>query len=239
MYYVYMYFDPENHKLHENQYFSSDLDPMYVGKGLGKRYQKHLKYNKDNPLFNDRIKYLQEKNIDIPISIVFQSEIEKDVFEVEELLIELLGRRLAGTGPLYNITKGGAGGYTPSEETRKKIGIGNRGKSVSEETKIKMSVSAKGKPKSAEQKRKISESLKGNIPWNKGKTKIYSEETIEKMQNKIFSDESRKKMSLAQKGKVQTEEHKRKNSESNKGRVVSDETRRKMSEARKNYWESK
>ena len=43
-------------------------------------------------------------------------------------------------------------------------GEGRNGSSVSEETK-----------------KKISETLKGNIPWNKGKTNIYSEETKKKI----------------------------------------------------------
>ena len=39
----------------------------------------------------------------------------------------------------------------------------------------------KYKPYSEEAKQKISNSLNGNIPWNKGKTNVYSEETRKKM----------------------------------------------------------
>lgn len=38
-----------------------------------------------------------------------------------------------------------------------------------------------GKKRSAETKRKVSNSLKGHTPWNKGKTGVYSKETLQKM----------------------------------------------------------
>ena len=61
---------------------------------------------------------------------------------------------------------------------------------------------------------------KGISAWNKGKTDIYSEET-------------KKKLSEANKGKHLLEETKRKISESRKGRHFSEETKRKMSESHK------
>ena len=79
----------------------------------------------------------------------------------------------------------------------------------------------------------------GHTPWNKGKTNVYTEETLEKMRNKIFTEESRQKMSNSQRGKKQSEETKKKNSEANKGRIMSEETKKKMSESRKEYWKNK
>ena len=61
-----------------------------------------------------------------------------------------------------------------------------------------------------ETKKKISETLKGNIPWNKGKTNIYSEEW-------------RKKQRDAHKGKAPW----------NKGKQWSEECKQKMSETKK------
>ena len=50
-------------------------------------------------------------------------------------------------------------------------------------------------------RRKISEGQKGSIPWNKGKTNVYSEETRLKMsearKGKKHSEETKKKMSMA------------------------------------------
>jgi hypothetical protein len=66
---------------------------------------------------------------------------------------------------------------------------------------------------------------------------IPSEETKRKLSeaNKghTVSKETRKKISEASKGKTHSEEHKRKLSEVNKGHTVSEETKRKLSEAHK------
>lgn len=50
-------------------------------------------------------------------------------------------------GRSYNITNGGDGhlGYIPSEETRRKLGNGRRGKPISEEHKLKLSKALKGR----------------------------------------------------------------------------------------------
>ena len=55
---------------------------------------------------------------------------------------------------------------------------------------------------------------KGNIPWNKGKIGVYSEETRQKMseahKGKHPSEETIRKRSIALKGKKRSEEVKRK-----------------------------
>ena len=63
----------------------------------------------------------------------------------------------------YNCTLGGEGslGYVPTEETRRKQGEANKGKTP-----------WKGKHHTEESKRKNSESHKGKTPWNKGKTGV-------------------------------------------------------------------
>jgi len=50
---------------------------------------------------------------------------------------------------------------------------------------------------------------------------------------RFHSEETRKKMAVAQRGKVVTEEARRKSSETQKGRLIKEEVRRKMSEAHK------
>jgi hypothetical protein len=64
------------------------------------------------------------------------------------------------------------------------------------------------KPKiilSAEHRRNISIANKGRVAWNKGKTGIYSEETLQKIRNarkkQVFSKEAIRKRSLAYSGK--------------------------------------
>ena len=81
-----------------------------------------------------------------------------------------------------------------------------------------------------EARQKMSESLKGKIPWNKGKTGCYSEETKQKMskvrKGKPKSDEHRKHMSVALKGQ----------NNPMYGKKHSDETKHKMSEVAKRRW---
>jgi hypothetical protein len=53
------------------------------------------------------------------------------------------------------------------------------------------------------------------------------------------SEETRAKMSAAQKGKKMSDLQKEKISATLKGRVMSEETKKKMSESRKKLWEQK
>lgn len=136
-------------------------------------------------------------------------------------------------GNLYNLapTAGSQFGWQPTEETKRKISEAkkgrtiqkppprteehrmnlskaNSGKAASEETRRKMSEAHKGQGVGREMpdevKRKIAESQKGKVPWNKGKTGVYSEETLFRMsrQGSSPSEESRQKMSDSHKGQV-------------------------------------
>ena len=80
----------------------------------------------------------------------------------------------------------------------------------------KTSENRKGTSHSILSKQKMSKAKKGKPSWNKGKTGIYSIETL-------------KKMSLCKQGKKLTKNHKLNISKSNKGRIVSNGTKRKIS----------
>lgn len=98
--------------------------------------------------------------------------------------------------------------------------------------------------KAREDARKASSELqKGRIPWNKGKTGIYSEETLaairEARARQVCTDETRAKMSKSHTGKHHlTEDGKRRCREANLNKVVSEETRQKQRERQKAYWAS-
>lgn len=95
----------------------------------------------------------------------------------------------------------------------------------------------------------ISEALMGRIVWNKGKTGIYSKETLKKMSKarmgKKLSEETKKKLSESLVGRKFSEEHKRKMGEAQKGNKKflgfhhSEETKKKISEANKGGTRSK
>lgn len=103
----------------------------------------------------------------------------------------------------------------------------------------------KGHHHSDEAKKKISETKKGSMPWNKGKTGIYSEETKRKIgdstRGKQRNPEAVRKTAEANKGKHHTEEYKKRMSDFRKrnptsgmtGKHHSEETKKKMSEIHK------
>ena len=145
-----------------------------------------------------------------------------------------------------------------SPDTRRKISEANKGKpsprkgvKLSPEARRQMSERQKGKRKgqenhfygkkhTVESKQQMSESLKGRVPWNKGKTGVYSEETRRQISEtlkgennpqwgKSKSPETRRRISAAQKGREG-----RKGAENSfYGKKHSEESRRKMSESQK------
>lgn len=123
-----------------------------------------------------------------------------------------------------------------SKESKKKMSNSLKGKKFSEEHKEKISKSLKGKPKSEEHKSK----LRGENNGMYGKH--HSEEARKKMSkawdyDKIFTEETRKKISEANKGKHHSEDAKRKMAKAHKGKKMTKETKNKMSEIHKGrHW---
>lgn len=159
---------------------NADGVPFYIGKGKGKRAHNTKKRPKE-------FKEIYERGgCFVEIVDYFIHESQAHAFEVE--LISLYGRRDMG-GLLVNKTDGGEGtaGWSPSAETRAKIGkalLGNTrrlGIPHTAEVRDKMSASLIGRPKSAETRFKMSVSSIGNT----------------RCVGRILSDETRAKMSMA------------------------------------------
>jgi len=124
-----------------------------------------------------------------------------------------------------------SGVYVKTEEHKRKISEAKKGRKLplfTEEHKMKISNALKGKPKSEEHKRRIKE---------KRKCQIFTEETRRKMSESMmgkknhnwgnhYSEEIKQKMR-----NPKSEEHKRKLSEANKGKHLTEETRRRMSKS--------
>jgi hypothetical protein len=163
--------------------------------------------------------------------IIDQAETEEELAEKEIYWISFYQSMNPQRG--YNMSEGGTGGDTWS--------------SLSQERKAE--AISKRPPMSDETRKKVSDSLKerykiqphhslGGTSWNKGlkeDPKLTEKKRLRMLGTKD-SDETRKRKSLALRGKNTTPKskiHRQKLSESLRGRPVPEETRKKMSLARK------
>jgi len=156
------------------------------------------------------------------------------IYSEETLKLIRLGAQLGGL-------LGGMRGKHHTEEAKRKMSEAQRGKHHTEETKRKMSEVQKGeknpnfgKSPSIETREKIkkanrgkhysphTEFPKGIVPWNKGKTGVYSEVTL-----RLMSENNAR----FNKGRSLPESTRRKISEATRGKYVSPETRDKLSKA--------
>jgi len=213
IYYTYLFLNPlkpGKFKYNEHEF---EYEPFYVGKGKGKRWQTHLKEEniivEKNKHKNNIIKQILSINKNPILIKLYENISEKEAFDYEIYLISLIGRSDLNTGPLTNLTAGGDGCVKRSNNY--------------------------GRPTSDETKKKISEKIKSLGTWagdnNPSKTKEHQEMMSKKLKNRIFSDESKLKMSISSTGKTHTLETKRKLSESRIGIKRSDSFVQKIKKA--------
>lgn len=122
-------------------YLREDRTPYYIGKGEGRRaYKKHQR-GISVPKDKSRIIFLK------------QNLTEDKAFNHEEYMIDVFGRKDLGTGILRNMTNGGDGasGAVRSEEQRKNISKGK-----------------KGKPQTKEHSENMGKARRGGRWWNDG-----------------------------------------------------------------------
>jgi group I intron endonuclease len=206
---------------------------IYVGQtscpNLKRYFQKKLadgKYRtkKKIPLYNAIRKYGPKVFI---IDSLWQPHTKQQMNMMEKRLIALLNSRDRNVG--YNVTDGGDGlsGYKFSEEHKRKISFGLRGKK-----------NALGVKRTAEHKKRISEAQKGNKHaagriqtdkwWAAQMLNSFAVKTPEeKKKLNAMANESRRNG----KGWIVTEEQKQHLSEKLKGIPKSDETRARMRES--------
>jgi len=183
---------------------------VYIGKtinGLERRISAHLR-KKNGSYFSSALRKYGIQNFEFAIIDTAESNdvlLEKEIYWIKQF------NSMTPNG--YNLTQGGQGsnGWVISDESKKKMSISKKGKSLSEEHKRKISKAGKGRIFSAEHRIRLGEANRRRI-------------------SKPISEETRKKLSAAHKGKKWTDEHKKKMSDLFKGRVVSEETRERMVE---------
>ena len=137
--------------------------------------------------------------------------------------------------------------FIPTKESREKQRLSRLGKKLSEESKRKVSLAHKGKPGRKYKHSEESKKLMSEVQKKRYENNPFSEETKRKMSlarigiKRPMAEETKRKLSLAHKGKSNmqgkkhSEETKRKMSEVKIGKKIgpfSEETKRKMSLAR-------
>ena len=127
--------------------YLKDNIPYYVGMGINKRMvAPHL--------------YVEVPSYD-NIQVI-DNLTQQEAWDIEIKLIEQYGRKCNGTGTLENLTKGGANqhsGWSHSEQAKKKISEGNKGKKRTPEQRNNYK-----KPKTREHAEKIRQANIGRKP---------------------------------------------------------------------------
>ena len=196
---------------------------IYIGqtiKTVQYRWKKHLIEAQSNrhgcKYLNSAIRKYGEKNFKVETLLQVGSREWLDYYETKFI------EQFESTNPAigYNICRGGQGNPNPnrkplSEETKRKIGLGNRGKTRSQEVRKAISRSLAGRTSSLSPagRKAIQEKMTGkNNP----------------MFGKKVSAETRLKQSQTHTGKIRSSASCKKQSETMKGHLVSQETRDKI-----------
>lgn len=216
-FYVYIFIDPRND------------EAFYVGKGFGWRWKRHLTLRGPNKHLRNRIRAIRNAGLEPKLERCFAID-EEDAFRMEKDLIKTFGRRDQGTGTLCNYTDGGEGstgrtGFTHSPESKAKISNSQKGKIISEETRKKLSVAKKGKP----QNHSMETHAKRKATLNTPEFRKYLSERAKRTVTPEHLAEMTEKARIKNIGIKRSDDHRKKISEAQKGRKFSDETRLKMS----------
>ena len=78
------------------------FEPAYVGKGIGNRAIQHLNIPTNRP-FYDWLK----RHSDAKLIYLRGGLAENKAYELDVSTIESIGRRIDGSGPLFNVRRGG------------------------------------------------------------------------------------------------------------------------------------
>jgi len=216
----------------------TDGSVFYVGKGKGKRAWK-------KSCRNEWWKRIEEKH-GRTVEIIARGLSEDEAFALEAKAIAAYGR-----DNLCNLTDGGEGGKSPSEDTRKKMSAAHKGKIVSEITKERHRVASTGRrhseetkeklrrinlgkvygPKSEEVRRKISEAKKGQ-KFTDAHCAAISAAKVGKKKGPM-PDYVKEALRLANTGRALSKETREKISKSNQGKRHTPETIKRMTEHNK------
>ena len=245
-FYVYVWLDPRKPGNFVYGEYEFDHEPLYIGKGKGRRFSA---INNRNLLCLKVIEELKEQNKE-PIYKKVVTNMTNECALVEEIkLIDSIGLE-----NLLNVFPGGGqppvlkGNSSPhfgkekSEECKQKISCKLKGRKVktpkSKETREKLSIASKGRKLSEETRTKISEA---NIRRGcaSEETKVKMSESQKKRwetKDRHFSEKHCKSLSTAQKKKWEDPEYQNKMRIAHLGQIQTEESNKKRSESLKKTW---
>jgi hypothetical protein len=160
LFYIYVFLDPRKCGTFKYGDLQFNNEPFYIGKGKERRLLHHfqdgvMKEDKNRLKKNVLLKIFKltskQEFINKHTRLLYRDLAESEAFDKERFLINLIGKRTDGKGPLTNLTDGGDGmaGLSPWNKN-KKCPI-------------------------------ISQKLRGRVPWNKNKTleEVFGKEKAE------------------------------------------------------------
>lgn len=200
--FIYAYLDPRKPGDYKYGNYVFEFEPFYIGKSkknsVYNRMTRHLEFVRDRgiDLTNNNYKFNVINNIldsgFDPIIIKVEENLSiESAFNLEKLLIESIGRRTGKSGPLCNISDGGDGGDTftnnPRKEEIRKMRKDQmlnknpmKGLKLYEYPSNKSKLSGehwnKGRKASQETREKMSESRRGQHNSNSYKVGKYNKE---------------------------------------------------------------
>jgi hypothetical protein len=122
-FYVYVYLNPLLPGKYIYRNYKFDFEPMYIGRGKHNRINTHinLSAHDTSTRFYAKLKQLIKLNIE-PIRFKIHDNLDiNEANNIEINLIKLIGRKVDCSGPLYNITSGGEGGDTFTNNPNREI----------------------------------------------------------------------------------------------------------------------
>ena len=224
-FYTYVYLDTRKPGFYSycglnNTRFVFDYEPFLIGKGKNNRIRDHLKETQQTTSNHLKVGVINKIIIEtgcIPVIEKYKENLlEQQAFDLEVKMINIIGRRNIGKGPLTNLTNGGEGCIgciRPSGNNHPRFG-----KNIPQNVKNKISKSLKGRKIPKEQIERMI------------KTKQEKRKNIKKpIKIKMTKEEKSKKISESLKGKKKTKEHKEKLSVSLKKRLGTPSEKKRLS----------
>lgn len=192
-------------------------------KYLGKTTKNPYNYLGSGIYWTRHIKSHNYKKTDIKTTILFQST-NKDEFREMALYYSNLFNIVEDENWANLVVECGEGtiGFKHSPEAIEKIKKAGTGRRHTEESKLKMRNSCLGRPNPPEAVAKANKTKSLN-PYKL--TEEHKAKLLECVKNRIWTEEQRKKLSVAMTGKKMPEEHKKRLTELSRNRMHSQESR--------------